>query len=193
MKKLSTYLFLFLFSFQTPSWADDIRDFQIEGVSIGDSALDYFSEEKILNNRATYFKNKTYTPVEIFYEKSFEIYDAVQFGYKTGDKNYTILGLAGNIEYPNNVKSCYKKMDEIVTELTRLFKNIAQITGKETEVSTIDKPGDTRKASVAYWFDSKDVVVVACYDYSEESGYTDNLSVSVDTKEYNEFLGIAYK
>jgi len=192
MKKFIAILIL-IFTLQTPSWADDIRDFQIEGVSIGDSALDYFSEEKILNNRATYFKNKTYTPVEIFYEKSFEIYDAVQFGYKTGDKNYTILGLAGNIEYPNNVKSCYKKMDEIVTELTRLFKNIAQITGKETEVSTIDKPGDTRKASVAYWFDSKDVVVVACYDYSEESGYTDNLSVSVDTKEYNEFLGIAYK
>ena len=192
MKKFIAILIL-IFTLQTPSWADDIRDFQIEGVSIGDSALDYFSEEKILNNRATYFKNKTYTPVEIFYEESFEIYDAVQFGYKTGDKNYTILGLAGNIEYPNNVKSCYKKMDEIVTELTRLFKNIAQITGKETEVSTIDKPGDTRKASVAYWFDSKDVVVVACYDYSEESGYMDNLSVSVDTKEYNEFLGIAYK
>ena len=192
MKRLSLYLFLILFTLQTPSQADDIRDFQIEGMSIGDSLLDYFSEEKILNNRAPYFKNKTYTPVEID-DESFEIYDVVQFGYKTGDKNYTILGLAGNINYPNNIKPCYKKMDEIVTELTRLFKNIAQITGKETEVSTIDKPGDTRKASVAYWFDSKDVAVVACYDYSEESGYMDNLAVSADTKEYNEFLGIAYK
>ena len=192
MKKLSTYLFLILFTLQAPSWADDITDFQIEGMSIGDSALDYFSEEKILNSRATYFKNKTYTPVEI-YDESFEIYDGVQFGYKTGDKNYTILGLAGNIDYPNNIKPCYKKMDEIVTELTELFKNIAHITEKKTKVSAIDKPGDTKKVSVAYWFDSKDVAVVACYDYSEESGYMDNLSVSVDTKEYNEFLLIAYK
>jgi len=47
MKKLSTYLFLLLFSFQTSSWSDDIRDFQIEGMSIGDSLLDYFSEEEI--------------------------------------------------------------------------------------------------------------------------------------------------
>ena len=47
MKKLSTYLFLILFSFQTSSWADDIRDFQIEGISIGDSALDFFSKEKL--------------------------------------------------------------------------------------------------------------------------------------------------
>ena len=112
------------------SYADDIRDLQIEGISIGDSALDYFSEEKILNNRAHYFKNKTYTPVEID-DESFEIYDGVQFGYKTGDKNYTILGLAGNINYPNNIKPCYKKMDEIVTELTELFKNIAHITKKK--------------------------------------------------------------
>ena len=47
MKKLSTYLFLILFSFSAPSFADDISDFQIEGMSIGDSLLDYFSEEKI--------------------------------------------------------------------------------------------------------------------------------------------------
>ena len=42
MKKLSTYLFLILFSFSAPSFADDISDFQIEGMSIGDSALNYF-------------------------------------------------------------------------------------------------------------------------------------------------------
>ena len=47
MKKLSAYLFLILFSFQTSSWADDIQDFQIAGISVGDSLLDYFTEEEI--------------------------------------------------------------------------------------------------------------------------------------------------
>ena len=47
MKRLSLYLFLILFTLQTPSQADDIRDFQIEGMSIGDSLLDYFSEGEI--------------------------------------------------------------------------------------------------------------------------------------------------
>ena len=47
MKRLSLYLFLILFTLPTPSQADDIRDFQIEGMSIGDSLLDYFSEEEI--------------------------------------------------------------------------------------------------------------------------------------------------
>ena len=47
MKKLSTFLFLIFFSFIAPSFADDISDFEIEGISIGDSLLDYFSEEEI--------------------------------------------------------------------------------------------------------------------------------------------------
>ena len=49
MKRLSLYLFLIFFTLPTPSWTDDIRDFQIEGISIGDSALDYFSESEIKN------------------------------------------------------------------------------------------------------------------------------------------------
>ena len=49
MKKLSTYLFLILFTLQAPSWADDIRDFEIEGMSVGDSALDYFSKNELEN------------------------------------------------------------------------------------------------------------------------------------------------
>ena len=44
MKILLT-LFVLLFS---PSvLAEDISDFQIEGMSVGDSLLDYFSEEEI--------------------------------------------------------------------------------------------------------------------------------------------------
>ena len=61
MKKLCIYFFLVLFSLQTPSWAEDIRDFQIEGMSLGDSALDYFTKEE-LNNALdiTYYKNNVF-------------------------------------------------------------------------------------------------------------------------------------
>ena len=34
-------------SCQSLAKADDIRDFQIEGMSIGDSLLDYFNEDEI--------------------------------------------------------------------------------------------------------------------------------------------------
>ena len=38
-----------IFSLQSWTKADDIKDFEIEGISIGDSLLDYFSEEEINN------------------------------------------------------------------------------------------------------------------------------------------------
>ena len=40
-------ILILTFSFQTLSKADDIRDFQIEGMSIGDSALDFTSINEI--------------------------------------------------------------------------------------------------------------------------------------------------
>ena len=49
MKKFLAILIL-IFTLQTPSQADDIRDFEIEGMSIGDSLLDYLSEEEINKN-----------------------------------------------------------------------------------------------------------------------------------------------
>ena len=45
MKKL---LILLFFLSSTSVFADDISDFEIEGISIGDSLLDYMTEEEIL-------------------------------------------------------------------------------------------------------------------------------------------------
>ena len=47
MKRLLLILIL-TFSFQSLAKADDIRDFEIEGMSIGDSVLDFFTK---INNK----------------------------------------------------------------------------------------------------------------------------------------------
>jgi len=58
MKKLLGILVLGLL-LSTSAYTDDIKDFQIERISIGDSALDYFSEKEIKKNKRKYkFKNK---------------------------------------------------------------------------------------------------------------------------------------
>ena len=51
MKKLSTYIFLVFFSFPVSSFAENVRDLEIAGMSLGDSLLDYFSEKEILTNQ----------------------------------------------------------------------------------------------------------------------------------------------
>ena len=46
MKRLLLILIL-TFSFQSWAKANDIRDFEIEGMSIGDSVLDYYKREDL--------------------------------------------------------------------------------------------------------------------------------------------------
>jgi len=63
MNKLLLILILTL-SFQSLINADDIRDFEIEGMSIGDSALDFFSKTQIIKGTRDYYNDKTFTVVE---------------------------------------------------------------------------------------------------------------------------------
>jgi len=54
MKRLFTYLFIIFFTLQAPSLADDISEFEIEGMSIGDSLLDYMTKKEIKSYKIKY-------------------------------------------------------------------------------------------------------------------------------------------
>ena len=191
MKKLCIYLFLVLFSLQTLSQADDISEFEIEGMSIGDSALDFLTERQIKDNSFDYYNNKLFTPVQTQYLPFFNTYDGLDFDFKTNDKDYIIHALYGRINYQENIKDCYKKMDEIVLEMSDTFKNIAKKGKKDIERDpgyTGDPTGKTIVTRLSFWFDNDDRASISCYDYSEEHGGLNNLTVGVQTKEQNEFL-----
>ena len=130
MKKAIGILVLVFFLI-TPSQADDIRDFQIEGMSMGDSFLDYFSEEEIKKNSGDYYKNKTFTPFEIYKKPFFKVYEFVGGAFKTEDNNYIFHHIKGVIEYPNDIKSCYKKMDEISKEISEILEYVEGVKVKK--------------------------------------------------------------
>ena len=97
MKRLSLYLFLILFTLQTPSQADDIRDLQIEGMSIGDSLLDYFSENEIIKGiQYDYYNDDLYYASELENE-TFNNFQGVSINFFSDDKNYIIQGISGYI------------------------------------------------------------------------------------------------
>ena len=56
---------ILIFGLQSWTKADDIRDFEIEGISIGDSLLDHFSESEVINLGNTIFKSDTASIVGI--------------------------------------------------------------------------------------------------------------------------------
>ena len=113
MKKLSTYLFLILFSFQTSSWADDIRDFQIEGMSLGDSLLDFISKDELANLRKTYYPNKGNFAGIFLQQSSYEIYEKVGVDYDVESDEYKIHSIQGFLYFKNNINNCYKKKKKL--------------------------------------------------------------------------------
>ena len=123
MKRLSLYLFLLLFTFQAPSLADDIKDFQIEGISVGDNLLDHaeildVTREFILNKKFKFYQKSNRLGLLRFANRgTFQIYDGVQF---TADpKNYKIYTISGIIDIKSK-SECINKQKEIIEELSKV-------------------------------------------------------------------------
>ena len=191
-------LTLFVLLFSSSVVADDISDFEIEGMSVGDSLLDYFSEEEIKNNKRNYiFQNNRFYAVGLGYtDDLFEIYDGFEIFLKTNDEKYKIYSIQGII-YFSTFYDCKKKKDEIVSELSKIFKE-----AKKTDYGTYnhldDKSGKSKINSVYFDFKSGDSASVGCTDWSKEieteRNWHDNLRVTLDLKEYDYWVNNeAYK
>ena len=193
MKKLSTYLFLILFSLSAPSFADDIKDFQIEGISVGDNLLDHaeildVTREFILNKKFKFYQKSNRLGLLRFANRgTFQIYDGVQF---TADpKNYKIYTISGIIDIKSK-SECINKQKEIIEELSK----VAVSAKKEIEdfyPHSADDTGESIANGVYLDFASGDTLSVECYLWGKkfkEKGYDDNLKVNIETKEGRDFI-----
>jgi len=188
MKKLSTYLFLVLFSFSAPSFADDISDLQIEGISIGDSLLDHLSKEEIItqierNKPAYNYLTDEFGEAYLF--SKFETYDRLAFKVKPNDNNYIIYSIKGSISYDDKLEQCFAKQKEIVKEFSLLYKNARKV--EKTFEFPWDPTGKSKTYSIHFIFDSGDEIKVACTEYKKslkiENNWEDSLQIVIAKKE----------
>ena len=170
MKKY-IYLIIGILFFSLQSWtkADDIRDFEIEGISIGDSLLDYYSEAKIKEARVkTGFKSNKFYRVIFFNSK---IYDALMFYLRADDNNYKIYSINTALDYPNKINECNNKKVLIVNELSTLFKNSKK--NSYTKNHPQDETGESIFHTVDFNFENGGSSRVMCIDWSEKMGFID--------------------
>ena len=178
---------ILIFSLQSWTKADDISDFEIEGMSIGDSALDYFSESEIQKN--LYSKSKKFAWTYHNLNNS-EVYEGFRFHYKTKDKKFIIHGMSGMIFYPNNIDACYTKEKEIIKELESEFPS-----GRKDAQGKLKHKSDTTGKSIytytAFYFDNG-TISLECTDWTDKitskNGWTDSLGVRIETKEFMHWI-----
>ena len=195
MKRLLLILILTL-SFQTLTKADDISDFEIEGMSIGDSLLDYFSEEVIKKNLSpNYYKNHKYTSVEFRKETRFKNYDNIEINYLTKDNNYIIESVAGAILCSKNFSRCKDLKEDIKSDISEQFKNLKKNTYSKNH--SADKSGNSNVSHNIFSYKNGDMIIIELTNWSkkitQKNGWTDNLSLSVRSNNFNKFLAIAFK
>ena len=195
MNKLLAIIILSL-CFIIPSQADNIRDFQIEGISIGDSLLDYFSEEEIKKNiMSNYYKNKKFTSVEFINDTRFKTYGNVEINYLTKDNNYVIESISGVILCPENFFKCEDLRKDIKSDISEQFKNLKKESYNKTH--SADKSGNSKVSHDLYIYKNGDMIVLETINWSEKitqmNRWTDNVSLNVRTNKFNQFLRIAFK
>ena len=117
------FLIITILSFQTLSLADNIRYFPIEGMKIGDSALDYFSESQLEDNEQGWH-NYSYKEYSTSFMLGKGIYNWFLVSYKNDDNNFIIEALAGGLEKKNyDNKECNDKLDVTALNISKSFKN----------------------------------------------------------------------
>ena len=193
MKKLVSYIFLFILSFSIPSYSDDIQDLQIEGISIGDSLLNYTSKKKILSeikkNEPTYnYLNNDFG--EVYLRNNFEEYDFLSFFVKQKDKLYTIYSIAGIIMYDDKIEQCLAKQKEIEKQLSSIFINTK--INRYTTKFDWDLTGESTSQNVEFVFSSGDFIEINCTKYKKslkiKNNWSDGLQVTVNKKEIKDWF-----
>ena len=194
---MKRFFFILILTLSFQSWikADDIRDFQIEEMSIGDSALDYFTEKEIKDNiMSNYYKNKKFTSVEFSRDKRFATYENVEFNFLTKDNNYIMESISGSILCPKNFSRCKNLKEDIKSDISEQFKNLQS--NSYSKNHRADKSGKSKFSHDLYEYENGDMIIIELINWSKEitkkNRWTDNVNLSVRSNKFNQFLHIAF-
>ncbi len=189
---MKVFLSIILFIFISNSWANsnEIKDFEINGVSIEDSLLSHMSKEEInyaLEN-PTYYRDQKF--VVIFADIPDSTYDRMQVTFKPNDKKYIVQSVEGILDFDRDIESCKKKKDQIIIDLENLLSNFERV--DDDSPYGADDTGNSFVYGTWFFTKKNGFVSINCTSMGEEvrneHGWTDELSVTITTKEMENFL-----
>ena len=181
---MKIYLWIVLLSFflNAKAYTDNIEDFNIENISIGDSALDYFNEPQIVNSELDWF-NYSYKEYSTSLLPGKGIYDWFKLTYKSNDDYFKILGIVGIIvKNKYDSKECNNQLDTAALEISKIFENTQQ--GKKQMFNIVYDPskifqetnskGKSTATSILFDFNNGGEIILSCYDMEKKVNEIDS-------------------
>ena len=180
MKIINSILFFFL---SLSSYANDISKYEIEGMSIGDSLLEFYKISEI-NNAPNYNdlpSNMEFTIIEMPKRGKFEM---LQFMYKTDDRDYLIASVGGAI---------FMDGDQCEIEKGKTAEDIASViqNAKIIEGDTFAHPDDSSGKSYVsqnYIELNDGFASVECYAFSSNVQWQDHMRITILNNEANDWI-----
>ena len=181
MKKILGVVVLSFF-LSTSAYTDNIKDFQIENISIGDSALDYFNESQIENSELDWF-NYSYKEYSTSLLSGKGIYDWFKISYKSDDEDFIIEGLVGIIvkkKYDDD--ECNKELDTTALNISKLFKNtkkekkqLHKVVYNPRKIFQETNPsGKSTVTSISFDFIDEGKIILSCYNMDKATNQIDS-------------------
>ena len=189
-------IIILTFSFQSWTKADDINDFEIDEMSLGNNLLDYYSKNeinKMLSKTVSTYKSKKIKRV-YFQSKDGSNYLQYNFHY-INDQSYKIVNVKGIMLMENKSKECDSRKLQISNEIETSikFKNKKNA----LDINNNDKSGKSSIDRIKYIVEGGRIEV-ACWRWSKEikknKPWRDTLQVSIRSDIFNDWIqNEAYK
>ena len=178
-------IFLFLI-FSNNTYADDVSDFEIGGISVGDSALEHFTVDEIESAKMSVYEKKDFLSATLELKNS--NFEFIQIEFKANDKNYIIYAMNGKINFQNKkMEDCYKLEKIILKDLKEIFSS-AEYTDHGIDSHPGDPSGDSKGTWHTFELEDSGFVYLECMDWSKKMKFYDQLKLSVLTNEFNDWI-----
>ena len=187
-------IFIIFFNLQSLTNADDITDFEIEGISIGDSLLSFGSKDQINSIKSSQQYKSKYTIYDIEKIIDTKTYDYMSLTTKINDKDFIVTSVAGIINYVE-LDNCLDQQKQISKEIESILK----YDDKDERVypSQRDKTGNSKIYSIIYYFKpypSQEAISINCSHFTNESNIQRTLNVGAQSEEFADYIiNEAYK
>jgi hypothetical protein len=189
---MKTLLLTLLLSISQITSADELSDFEVLGMSIGDSLIDFMPEVDILYEIEKYKSSNRYSHLkepDKFFEitvpkQENDLYDGAEVFIKnTKTKKYTIYGIRGYRYYIEDFDACIKKRNQISEILINFFPD-----SKTGSLITEDKTGITDNFSIG---NSERIIDANCINLEEtyrlKNNFLEGLSFVIRNKEFSDW------
>jgi hypothetical protein len=197
LKKILLLTLVLLINLQFVSKSDDVKDFDIDGIIVGKSLLDYTSKNLIENKHKNYYPNNNEYYLLEFDSNELEFletYSYIGVHLKKGDNKYLVKSIKGMIAYENNFELCLDQKKIVVDSVQETLS-----ASKEKKyTNNFNNIYGMSKAYVSDFKVENGFVRIWCTNWDDETknqkGWVDTLNVDLSTQIFLDWLNTkAYK